>query len=129
MTDDGDRLAGAVDLLHELLRLLLDAKGVGVDDAAGQHHRVEVGRVGLRQRQVALELVGLVVMLEALHLVLRRDEHARRAGRLQRLARTGHLDLLEAVGDEDCNTFPFELVCHEKPAARGGAKGGHSTVT
>src|ERR1051326_158882 len=126
---DGGRLAGAAHLLHELLRLLLDAQRVGVDDAAGQHDGVEVGGVSLRQRQIALELVHLVVVLESLHLVLRRDQHARRPGVLESLTRTRHLNLLEAIGDENRNTFPFELVCHEHTSTHGSARCEHSAIT
>ena len=68
-------------------------------------------------------------MLESLHLaVFRRDERAARARFLQRLARAGHLDLLEAVGDDDGDTFAFEVVHGESSCGEERARSGHSTV-
>src|SRR5436305_6595430 len=49
-------------------------------------------------------------MLESLHLaIFRRDEHRLRARVVERLARTGHLDLLEAIGDDRSEEHTSEL--------------------
>ncbi len=122
MADDEDRLAGAVDLLQELLRLLLDAQRVAVDDAAGEEHGVEVVRVRARQRELDLQLVRLVQMFEALNLALLwRDQHALRACFLECQARTGELDLLYAVRRKDCHTPAAQLFSHGVASLRGGA--------
>src|SRR5438105_12906649 len=52
-------------------------------------------------------------MLEPLDLAaFRRDERALRSRLLERLTRTGELDLLDSIGSENSDAFPFEIGCH-----------------
>ena len=83
-------------------RVLVGAQEVGVRDAAGQHEPVVVGRVGVRDGLVDRERVGLVEVVEGLHLaVLGRDQLRRAARLLDGLPRLGQLHLLDAFGGEE----------------------------
>ena len=116
MADRGDRLARVEEGLDELDGLRLHAQLVGVGDAAGQQQRVEVLRVGLRERHVNLELVSLVVVIPALHLSAGgRDDFRFRARVVERTARRGQLHLLEAFGDEYGDLLSGESLLHALP--------------
>ena len=60
--------------------------------------------VGIVERNVDRKTVALIMVVEGEHLALfGRDEDGARARAFERLAGFGHLDLLEAFGDEDCD--------------------------
>ena len=87
---------------HEAHRVLVRAQEVRVRDAAGQHEAVVVGRVGVRDRLVDPERVGLVEVVEGLDLaVFDRDQLGLAARLLDRLPRLGQLHLLHALGGEE----------------------------
>ncbi|KAI1691004.1 tripartite tricarboxylate transporter family receptor domain-containing protein [Ditylenchus destructor] len=117
VADRRDGLAGLDECTHEGDRLLVDAQRVGVHDAARQQQRVEVVGPGALERHVDREAVGRIVMVPAAHAALGgRDDPRPRAGVVERLARLGHLDLLEAVGHEDGDLQSIER--------RGRCRGG-----
>ncbi len=102
MADGRDGLAGVEERLHEIDRRGVDAQLIGIHHPARQEQGVEVLRPGARQRHVHAELVGLLEVIPALHVIDgRRDDQGPGAGVVQSFARLGELDLLEPFGDQD----------------------------
>ncbi len=92
----------------------LGAQVVGVRDAAGQHQAVVVAGVGVGDDHVDGERVALVEVVERLDLArLGRDQVGLGAGVLDRLARLGQLDLLDAlVRDEERDPLALQFISH-----------------
>jgi hypothetical protein len=65
VADGGDGLVGVEERLHEGDRVLVGAQRVGVGHAAGQHQTVVRVGVGVGERVVDVEGVGLVEWLKA----------------------------------------------------------------
>jgi hypothetical protein len=102
MADRGNGLVRLDEGAHEGHGLFIDAQCIGVHHAAGQQQRIEVLGVRCCKRHIDFEGVGRVVVIPAAHAAVHgRDDLRERAGDIQRLARLGHLDLLEAVRNED----------------------------
>ena len=114
VADRADRLARLEERAHERDRLGLGAQVVGVRDPARQHQAVVVAGVGVGRGDVDLEGVALVEVVERLDLAgLGRDQVGLGARRLDRLARLGQLDLLDAlVGDEERDPLALQFVSH-----------------
>src|SRR4051812_36593659 len=60
VANERDRLARAVELLHELLRFGNNAQKISVHGATGQQHGVELVRTRVSQSHIHLELVALL---------------------------------------------------------------------
>ena len=114
VADRGDRLALLEEAADEGDGVLVHAQEVGVGDAARQHEAVVVGRVGVGDRAVDRERVGLVEVVEGLDLArLGGEQLGLAALALDRLPRLGQLDLLDALGgDEERDPLALKLVGH-----------------
>ena len=130
MADRADRLAGLEERPHERDRVVVGPQEVRIGHAARENQPVVIGRVGVLHPTVDLELVGLVEVLESLDLALiEGDEVCLGALVLHGLPRLGQLDLLHAVGSQECNRLPIQLA-HLAPPSRallkrlGTASGG-----
>jgi hypothetical protein len=84
---------------------------VGVGDAAREHQRVVVLGARVADGAVDRKAIGLVEVVERLCLTgLRGEQLDDRASLLERLARLGQLDLLDAfVGDRIATFLPFRM--------------------
>src|SRR3712207_878877 len=99
--------------LDEGDRPLVHAQLIRVRDAAREQQRVELRRVGLRERHVHRKEIARVVVLPARDLLLYgRDDLSLRARRLKSLLRPRQLHLLETVRDEYRHALPFETLLH-----------------
>src|SRR6185503_20119775 len=82
-------------------------------DAARDHERVVVLGTDLLHGPVDRKPVALVAVLDGLDLArLRGDELHLGAGVLRYLPRLGELDLLDAVGREERDPLPAQLLFH-----------------
>ena len=121
-------------LLEERLdkpdRVLVRAQEVRVRHAAREHEPVVVGRVGVGDRLVDGERVGLVEMVERLDLtVLDRDQLGLAARLLDGLPRLGQLHLLDAFGGEERDRLALQFIGHgpgatHRPRRFTGARAG-----
>jgi hypothetical protein len=113
----------------ELHRLGLEAKGVGVGDAAGQHQAIEGFDVDRVQCRVNRYPVALVEVFKRLNLPgLRGDYRNLGPSRPERLHRLGELDLFDPVGRQNGNLPPFQILRPFTPSAiqEGGNRRGRS---
>src|SRR6185295_1522437 len=109
VADHADRLSALHELPHELDRLRIAAQLVGVRHSAGQQQCVVIVRIRRVDSDVDVEPVALVEVMPALHFALGgRHDLGLRAGVGQRLARPGHLDLLETFGNKNGNAFSIK---------------------
>src|SRR4051794_5607548 len=120
VADHGDGLARIEERADEIDRAEVGSQRIGVHHAAGQVKRVELVGVGMVQADVDVELlapVGEVPRADARR--LRRDDLRLGTVRVELLARLGHLDLLEAVGDQDRDlqageSIGFSVIRHDE---------------
>jgi hypothetical protein len=83
-------------------RLWLNAKGVWIDDATRQQQRVEIVGLSLCEIHVDGELLVPIRKIPAADPIrLQRYDPCFSAGLVERLARFGELDFLQAVGHQD----------------------------
>ena len=102
VADRGDRLAGAHEVADERDRLLVHAQGVGVGHATGQHQDVEVVGGDLGDELVDRARLGLVEVVEGLHLALGgAEQHRLVTGVAHGVPRVGELDALDALGSDE----------------------------
>src|SRR3954451_20674097 len=110
VADRRDRLLGLREGGREVHGVLVGAQKVAVRDAAGNQQAVVVVRAGVRDLLVDRQLVAVVEVVEGLDLAgVEAEELGARAGLLERLARLGQLDLLDAVGGEDRDLLAVQL--------------------
>ncbi len=106
MADHGDGLVRAGGVAHQLLGHLVGADGVGIHHPAGQQQGVVVVHAGAVEGAVDLEFVGRCGVVPAAHLARSgRNEFGPGAGFFQGFPGAGHLDLLEAIGQQDCHAL------------------------
>src|SRR5438094_294540 len=118
VADGRDRLSRRVDLLHDVARRRLHAQLVRVESASRQHDRVEFFRVRVFERDVRHKALVLLVVIHALDLGLRRDEHRVRAGLLERETGKRELHLLYSVRREDRDAHAFQRPVHHVCTSR-----------
>src|SRR4051812_19646089 len=110
VADRRDRLVGLGEGGRELDGVLVGPQEVAVRDAARDEQAVVVVDAHVGDRLVDRELVAVVEVVEGLDLAgVEADELGARAGLLERLARLGQLDLLDAVGGEDRDLLAVQL--------------------
>src|SRR5690606_15854724 len=113
VADRRDWLAGLEEGAHEVDRLLVESKIVGIHLPARKDERIEVVSACAVDVQVHVERVAPLRVVPSLHaLALRGYDHRLGARIAQRLHGRGHLDLFETVVDENRDTPAIQLLRH-----------------
>jgi len=110
MTNGCDRLVAFKKSADKLHGFRIEPKLIRIGDAAWQHERVVVFRVGQVERNVEGKLLAWFVIDDRLDFrgLRGRDELGSRPGVFEGLARFRELRLLNSVGAQDGDIFPGE---------------------